>query len=287
MTLKFAIIGCAGYVAPRHLKAIKKTGNELIAAYDINDSVGILDSYFPNCKFFKTENEFKKFILNNKIDFTSICSPNYLHNKHCKLALNIHSNVICEKPLVLYDRSIPILKELENKTNKKIYNILQLRLHPTIKKIKKTIDKNKFYNVDLSYITPRGDWYHKSWKGDKKKSGGIETNIGIHFFDMLIWMFGNINNHKIIYRDNQTSIGILELDNATVNFKLSINRKELKDFNVDFYRSIKINGNEIRFDNIFGDLHVISYKEIFKGKGFGIDEVIPSISLATNIRDIK
>lgn len=282
--MKFALIGAAGYVAPRHMKAIKETGHELIAALDPFDSVGILDSYFPDCKFFSKTEQFDRYLTKNKVDYISICSPNYLHEFHCKMALRLGANVICEKPLVLCDWNIPQLIELEKDTGKKIYNILQLRLHPSLIELKNKIDKNKYYKVSLEYITPRGNWYHQSWKGNIKQSGGIETNIGIHFFDMLIWIFGEVSYHSISSRSNETIRGNLFLKNAKIHWTLSIDRKLLPDKNLNFFRSIIVEGEEIRFDDIFSDFHTLSYKEILDGRGFTIEDVTPSIELVTKLR---
>ena len=287
--MKFALIGAAGYVAPRHMKAIKETGNELVAALDPFDSVGILDSYFPYCRFFTSTEIFDRYLTKNPVDFISICSPNYLHEFHCKMALRLGSNVICEKPLVLCDWNIPQLEKLEKETGNIIYNILQLRLHPSIIKLKNSINEKDFYDVKLKYITPRGHWYHKSWKGDIKKSGGIETNIGIHFFDMLIWLFGDVIDCDITYRNEITSIGKLRFNNAIVSWNMSIDVNELPDKSEEFkfYRSIIINNKEVRFDDIISQFHTLSYEEILKGNGFTINDVKPSIELITKLRDMK
>ncbi len=286
--MKFALIGASGYVAPRHMKAIKDTGHELVAALDPFDSVGILDSYFPNCRFFTSTEIFDRFLTKNQVDYISICSPNYLHEFHCKMALRLGADVICEKPLTLCNWNIPPLQKLEQETGKTIYNILQLRLHPSIIKLKKSIEKDKKYNVKLKYITPRGHWYHKSWKGNIKRSGGIETNIGIHFFDMLIWLFGDVKECKINYKNNITSTGILNFENAKVEWTLSIDRNELPDKSneMKFHRSININNSEVRFDDIIGEFHNLSYEEIFKGNGFTINDVKPSIELVTKLREL-
>jgi len=286
--MKFALIGVAGYVAPRHLKAIKETGHELIAALDPHDSVGILDSYFPDCKFFTSMERFDRFLSNhyNQVDYISICSPNYLHEAHCKLALRLGAHVICEKPLVLCDWNIQPLQKLEEDTGMKIYNILQLRLHPEIKKIKENLSKT-YHHVDLKYFTPRGEWYFQSWKGVEGRSGGIETNIGIHFFDMLIWLFGDVLDFNVETRTQKRSMGTLWLKNANVKWNLSLDKHDLPEQSLKYFRSIKIDNEEIRFDNIFGDLHIESYKQIFEGNGFTIKDVYPTIKLITNIRDTK
>jgi len=284
--MNFALTGIAGYVAPRHLQAIKDVGGNLIAALDPHDSVGILDKYFPDCKFFTSTERFDRYLSDNKVDFISICSPNYLHESHCKLALRLGANAICEKPLLLNPNNISQLIDIQKETGKSIYNILQLRLHPDLLNLKNSIDYTKQYDVDLKYITPRGPWYDYSWKGNIKKSGGIETNIGIHFFDMLIWLFGNVIDFQIRERNKRLSIGILKLENAVVEWFLSINREDLPD-GANFYRSIKVNQKEIRFDNVFSDLHTNSYKMILDGHGFGIEEAIKSIELVSKIRESK
>ncbi len=287
--MNFALIGVAGYVAPRHLQAIKDVGGNLIAALDPHDSVGILDKYFPDCKFFTSQERFDRHISNLALkgintDYISICSPNYLHESHCKLALRLGANAICEKPLILNPDNINQLIDIQTKTKKKIYNILQLRLHPDLIELKKTINNKQYYNVDLKYITPRGNWYDYSWKGNEKRSGGIETNIGIHFFDMLIWLFGNVERFVIKKRNRKISSGILHLENAKVEWFLSIDKQYLPEGS-NFYRSIKVNNNEIRFDNVFSDLHTESYKRILNGDGFEIEDVIKSIELVSNIRN--
>jgi len=284
IVMKFALIG-VGYVAPRHMKAIKETGHELIAALDPHDSVGILDSYFPNCKFFTKTEQFDRYLTKNKVDYISICSPNYLHEFHCKMALRLGANVICEKPLVLCNWNLPQLEELEKETGKKIYNILQLRLHKRLKELKDTILDYKHYDVELKYITPRGEWYHRSWKGNEKQSGGIETNIGIHFFDMLIWMFGKPESMTIEERTEKTVRGNLDLECAEIKWMLSVDRNNLPDSNLKFFRSITVSGKEIRFDDIISDFHIESYKEILAGRGFTIKDVMPAIELVTKMRD--
>jgi len=287
---KFALIGAAGFVAPRHMKAIKDTGNDLVAILDPHDSVGIIDSYFPDSLFF---NEFERFDRHleklkrngNGVDFISICSPNYLHDAHCRLALRLGSDAICEKPLVLNPWNIDQLKEIENETGKKIYNVLQLRLHSELKQLKKNI-KDKQYNVKITYVTPRGKWYDRSWKGDVAKSGGLVTNIGIHLFDMMLWLFGNCNNIKLFNNEPDFLNGILSLDNATVGFNLSTRRKDLPQ-DYTSYRSIEIDGIPLRFDNSFKDLHTTVYKDILNGGGFGNEDARPSIELVYKIREMK
>lgn len=294
--MNFAIIGASGYIAPRHMKAIKETNNQLITAYDINDSVGIIDSYFPKADFFKEFERFDRHIekLNKsdkKIDYVSICSPNYLHDSHIRSSLKWGANVICEKPIVLNPWNLDSLIELEKKHNKKIYTILQLRYHKSIIKLKKKIDKNqdKIYDVDLTYITSRGNWYYTSWKSNESKSGGIMTNIGVHFFDILLWIFGDVIDYKLHLYSHDRSSGILVTKNARIRWFLSINSstipKEISNNNT--YRSIKINNKELEFSNYFTELHTLSYQEIFDGNGFGLLDSYPSVEIVHKLRKSK
>ncbi len=286
---KFGLIGAAGYVAPRHMQAIKDTGNELIVALDPHDSVGVLDRHFPNCEFFTDTNRFDRHIMrlpeDDRPDYISVCSPNYLHESHCKLGLRLGANIICEKPLLLSPTNISQLEEVAQKFERKVYTILQLRLHPSIRVVKKLIDPERRYKITLDYITPRGPWYFHSWKGREGQSGGIETNIGIHFFDMLMWIFGKCKKFKVEYRDEKTSKGTLTLERADVNWFLSLDRKQLPQKGLKFYRSMKIDGEEIRFDNVFSDLHTESYQHILDGNGFCMKEAYDSIDLTTRIRE--
>jgi len=284
--MNFGLIGAAGYVAPRHMQAIKDTGNELVVALDVSDSVGILDSYFPDCKFFTQQERFDRHVMKNEnLDFISICSPNYLHESHCKLAMRLGANVICEKPLSTTFDNLIQLRKVEKQLQKKVYSILQLRLHPSIKLFKHTMDSQKDYLVDLKYITPRGPWYFQSWKGKELQSGGIETNIGIHFFDMLIWLFGYVISFEITERDEKRSIGCLRLERANVVWYLSLDKDDLPDKSQKFYRSMIVNGNEINFDNVFADLHTDSYKDILEGNGFGIEDSMAAVGLVQRIRE--
>ena len=281
----FALIGAGGYVAPRHMQAIKDTGNDLRVALDPNDSVGILDKYFPNCLFFTQQESFDRHIIKHEvIDYMSVCSPNYLHEAHCKLGMRLGANIICEKPLATTIENVIQLQKVESQLGKKIYSILQLRLHPSIKLLKHMINKDLFYEVDLKYITPRGQWYFQSWKGDEGKSGGIETNIGIHFFDMLIWLFGNVEKFEIKTRNDKKSYGVLTLEHAKVTWFLSIDIKDLPHGVGNFYRCMTVNGEEVRFDNVFSELHTSSYRDILNGKGYGIEDSIKAISLVLQIR---
>lgn len=296
---KFALIGAAGYVAPRHMKAIKETGNELIAAYDPNDSVGIIDSYFPEANFFTEFERFDRHIdkLNRKgtkIDYVSICSPNYLHDAHVRFALKSGAHAICEKPLVLNPWNIDGLEEIESAYDTNVNNILQLRVHPALIELKNKIDneqKGKKYEIDLTYITSRGKWYFRSWKGDESKSGGIATNIGIHFFDMLIWIFGRVQANYVHALSFDKAGGYIELENAKVRWFLSVDANTLPDDIVArkqrTYRSITVDGEEIEFSGGFTDLHTLSYQEIIEDRGFGLKEVRPSIETVHTIRNSK
>lgn len=294
---KFALIGIGGYIAPRHLKAIKDTNNSLFAAYDINDSVGILDSFFPNASFFNEFELFDRYCSKfkntpQKIDFISICTPNYLHDAHMRYGLHLGADVICEKPLVLNPRNIDELSNIEKETGKKIFNILQLRLHKSIIELKKNIANgpaDKIYDVDLTYITSRGNWYYTSWKGDQRKSGGVATNIGVHFYDMLTWIFGPIKENIVHVYSHDRAAGFLGLERARVRYFLSINAENLpsnaKQGEKRTYRSITVDGNEFEFSEGFTELHTESYKNILSGKGFGLEEARNSIQIVHDIRN--
>ncbi|MBQ2077771.1 MAG: Gfo/Idh/MocA family oxidoreductase [Bacteroidales bacterium] len=296
----FAIIGVGGYIAPRHLKAIKETGNNLLVALDKSDSVGIMDSFFPKADFFTEPERFERHVYKlqhgsgEKLDIFSICTPNYLHDAHIRMALLNGADAICEKPLVLNPWNIDALSELEKETGHKIYNILQLRLHPAIIELKKKIeagDPNKIYDVDLTYITSRGKWFHYSWKGDIAKSGGLATNIGIHFFDMLQYIFGKKKMLVVHHRDNHVVSGYLELEKARVRWFLSVDSEylpdEIKAKGQTTYRSIQIAGDELEFTGGFTDLHTESYKNILAGNGFGLDQAKPSIEMVHFIRNAE
>ena len=296
---KFGLIGAAGYIAPRHMQAIKETGNTLEVALDPSDSVGIIDSYFPEASFFTETERFDRHIdrLKHKgsgLDYISVCSPNYLHDSHVRLGLRAGCDVICEKPLVLNPKNIDYLKTLEVQSGKKINNILQLRLHNVIKEIKnmvKNSPKDKIFDFDLTYITSRGLWYHHSWKGDESKSGGLVTNIGIHFFDMLMWIFGDVRENIVFEKNKSAVSGLLKLDRANVNWFLSCdyNRlpQEVKESGQRTFRNVSLNGEQIEFSKGFTDLHIKSYEEILKGNGFNIEDVKPSIELVYNIAKAK
>lgn len=293
----FAIIGAAGYIAPRHLKAIKDTGNNLVAAYDVFDSVGIMDSFFPEASFFTEFELFDRHCSKLKnagkgIDFVSICTPNYLHDAHMRYGLRLEADVICEKPLVLNPWNIDELSKIENETGKRIYNILQLRLHKSIIELKEKIAQgpaDKIYDVDLTYITSRGNWYFTSWKGDPRKSGGVATNIGVHFYDMLSWIFGPVKENVVHVYSHDRAAGYLSLERARVRYFLSINAENLPSNAVQgekrTYRSITVDGNEFEFSEGFTELHTESYKNILAGKGFGLEEARNSIQIVHDIRN--
>jgi UDP-N-acetyl-2-amino-2-deoxyglucuronate dehydrogenase len=294
---KFAIIGVGGYIAVRHLRAIKDTGNVLLASLDPSDSVGIIDSYFPDSHFFVEFERFDRHIdklrrSGVQLDFVSICSPNYLHDSHIRFAMRSGANAICEKPLVLNPWNIDPLADIEKEFGKKISTILQLRLHPALISLKQKIDTQpagQVHDLDLTYITSRGNWYFNSWKGDIQKSWGIATNIGIHFFDMLIWIFGGVKNNIVHMIRPDKASGYLELEKARVRWFLSIDSHDLPDNtkqkNIKTYRSLVMDHTTIEFSEGFTDLHTLSYEEILKGKGFGLFETKPSIQLAYEIRN--
>ncbi|MEJ2637646.1 MAG: Gfo/Idh/MocA family oxidoreductase [Calditrichia bacterium] len=299
MSKNFALIGAAGYIAPRHMQAIKDTGNRLMAAVDPFDSVGILDRYFEEVDFFT---EFERFDRHAEklrrlgpdqhIHYVSICSPNYLHDAHIRFGLRIDADVICEKPLVLNPWNVDALAELERESGNRIYNMLQLRVHPAILALREKVQKGfqgKKYDIDLTYITSRGHWYFFSWKGDIKKSGGVATNIGIHFFDMLIWIFGKVEESRVHYSDDKKAGGFLELEKANVRWFLSVDKQDLPEEAAaqgkTTYRSVKVGGEEVEFSGGFTDLHTVVYQNILAGKGFGIEDARSSIQLAYEIRN--
>ncbi|HEX9957621.1 MAG TPA: Gfo/Idh/MocA family oxidoreductase, partial [Fibrella sp.] len=296
---QFALIGAAGFIAPRHLKAIKDTGNQLVTAFDKFDSVGIMDSYFSDADFFTEFERFDRHIdklrrEGNATDFVSICSPNYLHDAHIRFGLRSGADVICEKPLVLNPWNIDGLIDMEKETGKRVYNILQLRLHPSIMALKERIANgpaDKIYDLDLAYITSRGKWYSISWKGDVSKSGGIATNIGVHFFDMLSWIFGPVRKNLVHVNEENRAAGYLELDRARVRWFLSIEYDSLPQAiqlaHKRTYRSLKLEGEEIEFSDGFTDLHTRSYEEILAGNGFGLLEAYPSIEIVHSIRKAR
>lgn len=297
---KFALIGAGGYIAPRHMKAIRETGNILVAALDPNDSVGVIDSYFPDTDFFTEFERFDRHLEklrrenNQCVDYVTICSPNYLHDAHIRFALRIRADAICEKPLVLNPWNIDALDEIAKETGKTVYTILQLRLHPAISDLKTRIDKSpkgKKYDIDLAYITARGHWYMTSWKGNVAKSGGTATNIGIHFFDILQWIFGKVKYNVVHLDEPLRSAGFLELEHARVRWFLSINRgdlpQELEPGKPKAYRSITINDEEIDFSCGLTDLHTKSYQEILNNKGFTMQDAKPAVEIVSTIRRAK
>ena len=298
MSKNFAITGVAGYVAPRHLRAIRDTGNKLLAAVDPHDSVGILDSYFNRVSFFTEFERFDRHIEklrrmgeNQRVHYVSICSPNYLHDAHVRFALRVGADAICEKPLVLNPWNIDALRELEEESQGRVYTILQLRVHPSLIALKEKIaaqKKNGKYDVVLTYITSRGSWYLVSWKGQHDRSGGLATNIGIHFFDLLIWLFGPVEHSEVHLATQYKTGGYIELENARVRWFLSIDESDLPDEiaakGQPTYRSITIDNEEVEFSGGFTDLHTEVYRNILAGKGFGLDDALPSVSLVQSIR---
>lgn len=284
--MNFGLIGVGGYVAPRHLQAIKDTGNDLKVALDLNDSVGVIAEYFPNCKFFTKQEAFDRHIVKyENLDYMSICSPNFLHETHCKLGMRLGTNVICEKPLSTTVDNLIQLKKVERITGHRVFSILQLRLHPAISQLRNRIDINKKYLVNLQYITPREEWYFQTWKGREKQSGGIEANIGIHFFDLLIWLFGDVQQVEVTKRDKYVSSGVMELERANVEWFLSLNKDHLPSGKEGVYRRMMVGNEEVVFDNVASNLHTISYQDIIAGEGYGIDDSIKSIELIETIRE--
>jgi UDP-N-acetyl-2-amino-2-deoxyglucuronate dehydrogenase len=294
---KFAIIGIGGYIAVRHLKAIKDTGNILLASLDPSDSVGIIDSYFPESHFFVEFERFDRHIdklrrSGVQLDYVSICSPNYLHDSHIRFALRSGASAVCEKPLVLNPWNIDALAEIEKEYNKKINTILQLRLHPVLRELKQKIDEGShqaMHDLDLTYITSRGNWYYISWKGDLHKSGGIATNIGIHFFDMLTWIFGGMKRNTVHVLNHNKASGLLELEKARIRWFLSLDPNDLPDHvrnkGSRTYRSIVMDKTEIEFSEGFTELHTKSYEEILAGQGFGLEDARSSVEIVYQIRN--
>ncbi|HDS06566.1 MAG TPA: Gfo/Idh/MocA family oxidoreductase [Bacteroides sp.] len=293
----FALIGVAGYIAERHVRAIRDTGNNLVAALDPFDSVGFIDSYFPDADFFTEFERFDRHIARmnrtgKKVDYVSICSPNYLHDSHIRFALRNEAEAICEKPVVLNPWNIDALLDYQHETGKKVWNILQLRHHPSIAALREQVlegPAGRTYDIDLSYITSRGNWYHYSWKGNQEKSGGIATNIGVHFFDMLTWIFGEVKLNIVHFLEQSRAAGFLELEKARVRWFLSIEYndipREIRDNGQRTYRSITLDGKEIEFSGGFTDLHTISYQKILEGKGFGLEDARKSIQTVYAIRN--
>ena len=297
----FALIGAAGYIAPRHMRAVRDTGNRLVAALDKSDSVGVLDSYAHDIVFFTEFERFDRFAEklkrqgeDQRLHYVSICSPNYLHDAHIRFALRVGADAICEKPLVLNPWNLDALGEMERESGRKIYNVLQLRLHPAIRELKgkvATAGHPGKYDIDLTYMTSRGRWYDVSWKGDEHKSGGVATNIGVHFFDMLMWIFGSVQHHEVHLSDERRMAGFLSLERANIRWFLSVDREDLPAQAVvdkkTTYRSLTLDGDEFEFSEGFGDLHTEVYREILAGRGFGIEDARSSINLVYELRNFK
>lgn len=295
--MNFAIIGVGGYIAPRHLEAIKDLGHNVVAAYDHNDSVGIMDRYFPDCQFYTDFERFESFVDSLKgskeqIEYIAICTPNHMHASHIKFALSHGAHAICEKPLVLFEKDIDDLRAYENKYDRKVYTVLQLRVHDAILNLKKKIDtENKpHHKIELVYMTSRGQWYHESWKGDVRKSGGLSTNIGVHFFDMLTWIFGEPKDIKMIKKTSTVEQGQVVLNKAEINWTLTIDKsllpKEAVAAGKTTFRSIKIDGEEFEFSEGFTELHKRVYTDVLSGKGYGLEAARPAIKIVEKIRDL-
>lgn len=294
----FALIGAGGFVAPRHLGAIKDTGNRLIAAIDPSDSVGILDRFSLDVRFFREIERFDRFLErlrrgpdDQRVQFVSVCSPNYLHDAHVRLALRTGADAICEKPLVINPWNLDALAELERETGRRVYTVLQLRVHPALMALKAALDaqpSDRRKEVQLTYITARGSWYDVSWKGSEERSGGVAANIGIHFFDLLLWLFGPVQSSAVHLREPRRMGGRLELQNANVRWFLSVEGRDLP-FEPSAgvrvtHRSIAVDGQELEFTDGFADLHTRIYERTLAGEGFGIDDARPSIHLVHSIR---
>jgi UDP-N-acetyl-2-amino-2-deoxyglucuronate dehydrogenase len=296
MSSNFAVIGVGGYIAPRHLRAIRDTGNRLVAAVDPRDSVGVLDQYSFDVKFFTEIERFDRHLEKlrrgpeqDHVHYVSVCSPNYLHDAHCRLGLRMGADVICEKPLVINPWNLDALEEIEAETKRRVHTVLQLRVHPELVKLKQSLEKdNSRHEVQLTYVTSRGPWYQVSWKGQPEKSGGVATNIGVHFFDLLLWLFGPVVGIKVYHSDDSRMSGFIELERARVRWFLSVDAADLP-FPLQLggkttHRSITVDGHEIEFSEGFTDLHTRVYEEMLAGRGFGIQDARPSIALTHSIR---
>ena len=295
----FGIIGVAGFIAVKHLKAIKDTGNNLLACLDRFDSVGLIDSYFPESDFFVEFERFDRHFdklkrTGTKIDYVSICSPNYLHDSHIRFALRHKADAICEKPIVLNPWNVDALQEIENETGQRVNTVLQLRLHPKIIELRNKIKNspnNKIHDIELTYVTSRGNWYNISWKGDVQKSGGVATNIGVHFFDMLGWIFGAVKTNIVHTSEHNKAAGYLELENARIKWFLSLDYNDIppavKESGKRTFRSLTLDGEEFEFSEGFTDLHTLTYSEILAGKGFGLRDAKQSIETVYTIRNAK
>jgi UDP-N-acetyl-2-amino-2-deoxyglucuronate dehydrogenase len=294
----FAITGVAGFVAPRHLKAIADTGNRVVAAVDPHDAVGVLDRYGFDVRFFTEFERFDRHLeklrrgtSDDRVDFVSVCSPNYLHDAHIRLALRVGADAVCEKPLVINPWNLDGLQELEHETGRHVYTVLQLRLHPALAAFRERLQGSRGtrHVVQLTYITARGRWYDVSWKGVAERSGGIVTNIGIHFFDLLLWLFGPAQHSEVHLRDGKRAAGSIALANADVQWFLSAEATDLP-FDAQpgtrtTFRSITVDGEQLEFSEGFTDLHTRVYEEVLAGRGFGITDARPSIELSHLIRN--
>jgi UDP-N-acetyl-2-amino-2-deoxyglucuronate dehydrogenase len=293
----FALIGAAGFVAPRHLRAIRDTSNQLVAAVDPHDSVGVLDSYFPDARFFTEIERFDRHLdkcrrgpAEGRVHWVSVCTPNYLHDAHIRLALRAGCDVICEKPIVVSPWNLDALKVIEQETGRRVFTVLQLRYHPAIVALRERVmaSGSKIHEVDLRYVTRRGPWYFVSWKGNEEKSGGLAMNIGVHFFDLILWIFGAETGLEVTRRDAATMEGTMTLERARVRWLLSVDPANLppgpdgKRRNV--FRAFTVDGQEIEFSEGFEDLHTTVYREVLAGRGFGIDDAHPSIDLVHRVR---
>jgi UDP-N-acetyl-2-amino-2-deoxyglucuronate dehydrogenase len=289
--VRFALIGASGFVAVRHMRAIAETGHQLVAALDPNDSVGVIDSYFPDAHFFVEFERFDRHVdkLRRRgvpLDYVSVCSPNYLHDSHIRFGLRSGAHVICEKPIVLNPWNLDALQSIEEECGKRVYNVLQLRLHPAIRALRERYQGGAKHDVELAYITSRGRWYHVSWKGDLQKSGGIATNIGVHFFDMLQWVFGRVHHAEVHIATPETASGFLELERARVRWFMSIDAKTLPSAanGKRTFRSITVDGQEVEFSEGFTDLHTETYRDVLAGGGFGLNDARPAVELVHRLR---
>lgn len=295
---RFALIGAGGFVAPRHLRAIRETGNVLVAAADPHDNVGVLDQYFPNARYFREIERFDRYLERlrrelpeQRVDYVSICSPNYLHDAHVRMALRVHAHALCEKPLVINPWNLDALADLESEFGCRVYTVLQLRHHPSLTALKRDLDRNPGHrhDVELTYITRRGPWYDVSWKGIEERSGGLAMNIGIHFFDLLLWLFGSVQGIELHRAEPRAMAGRLELERADVRWFLSVCEEDLPEQRRRegkfAYRSILIDGAEVELSDSFTDLHTKVYEEILQGRGHGIEDARPSIDLVYAIRN--
>ncbi len=296
MPYNFALTGVAGYIAPRHLQAVRDTGNQLVAAVDPHDSVGLIDQYFPQTAFFTEFERFDRHLEKlrrgpeaERVHYLSVCSPNHLHDAHIRLGLRVGADVLCEKPLVLNPWNLDMLQELEEEYGRRVWTVLQLRVHPALIALRERLQAQpeRRHQVRLTYVTSRGRWYHYSWKGDIEKSGGVTTNIGIHFFDFLLWVFGGVQRSQVHRHDALRAAGTLELERADVEWALSIDEADLPEHvrgKQPTYRSITVGGEEVEFSGGFRDLHTVVYEEMLAGRGFGIADARPSIELVHRIR---